>query len=73
MSFSRGGFLYCRIGPGEGRPGAFQSATLVQVIRLVHAAGMQVGLRHFDLQTLDWLADRLPSGEATRHGLAREL
>ena len=50
-----------------------QSATLVQVIRLVHVVGMQVGLRHFDLQTLDWLPDRLRSGEATRHGLAREL
>ncbi len=34
---------------------------------------MQVGLRHFDSQTLDWLSGRLRSGEAIRHGLAREL
>ena len=34
---------------------------------------MQVGLRHFDSQTLDWFAGALRSGEATRHGLAREL
>ena len=55
------------------RSQAFQRSTLVQVIRIVHAACMHVGLRHFDSQTLDWLAGRLRSGEATRHGLAREL
>ena len=39
----------------------------------MHASRMQVGLRHFDSQTLDWFAGALRSGEATRHGLAREL
>ncbi len=34
---------------------------------------MQVGLRHFDSLTLDWLADRLRLGGDTRHGLARAL
>ena len=34
---------------------------------------MQVGLRHFDSRTLDWLAVALRSGEHTRHALAREL
>ncbi len=34
---------------------------------------MQVGLRHFDSQTLDWLAGALRSGEHTRHALTREL
>ncbi len=34
---------------------------------------MQVGLRHFDSQTLDWLAGALRSGDHTRHALAREL
>jgi len=34
---------------------------------------MQVGLRHFDSQTLDWLAGALRAGDHTRHGLAREL
>ncbi len=34
---------------------------------------MQVGLRHFDSQTLDWFAGALRSADATRHGLAREL
>ena len=34
---------------------------------------MHVGLRHFDSQTLEWLSRRLRSGEATRHGLVREL
>ncbi len=36
-------------------------------------AGMQVGLRHFDSQTLDWFAGALRSAAATRHDLAREL
>ena len=34
---------------------------------------MQVGLRHFNSRTLDWLAVALRSGEHTRHALAREL
>ena len=34
---------------------------------------MQVGLRHFDSLTLDWLAGALRSGGFTRHALAREL
>ena len=34
---------------------------------------MQVGLRHFDSQTLDWFADALRSGDFTRHALARDL
>ncbi|MYA88973.1 MAG: hypothetical protein F4X97_11095 [Boseongicola sp. SB0662_bin_57] len=34
---------------------------------------MQGGLRHFDSQTLDWLAVALRSGEHTRRALAREL
>ena len=43
------------------------------VIGFLHGAGMQVGLRHFDSRTLDWLAVALRSGEHTRHSLAREL
>ncbi len=46
---------------------------LMQVIGFLHGAGMQVGLRHFDSRTLDWLAVALRSGEHTRHSLAREL
>ncbi len=34
---------------------------------------MQVGLRHFDAETLDWFAGALRAGELTRHALAREL
>ncbi len=34
---------------------------------------MQVGLRHFDSQTLDWLAGALRSGGPSRHALGREL
>ena len=34
---------------------------------------MQVGLRHFDSQTLDWLAGALRSGGLSRHALGREL
>ena len=33
---------------------------------------MQVGLRHFDSRTLDWLAVALRSAEHTWHALARE-
>ncbi len=43
------------------------------MIPLLYDAGMQVGLRHFDSRTLDWLAGALRSGGVTRHGLAREL
>ncbi len=32
---------------------------------------MQVGLRHFDSQTLDWLAGALRSGGLSRHALGR--
>ena len=34
---------------------------------------MQIGLRHFDSQTLDWFADAVRSGSYTRHALCREL
>ncbi len=34
---------------------------------------MQVGLRHFDSQTLDWLAGALRSGGLSRHALGRGL
>ena len=34
---------------------------------------MQVGLRHFDSQTLGWLAGSLRAGGTTRHALARGL
>ena len=43
------------------------------MIGFLYGAGMQVGLRHFDSRTLDWLAVALRSGEHTRHALAREL
>ena len=34
---------------------------------------MQIGLRHFDSQTLDWLAGALRDGGHTRHALGRAL
>ncbi len=43
------------------------------MIRFLYGAVMQVGLRHFDSHTLDWLVAALRSGEHTRHALAREL
>ena len=43
------------------------------VMRFLQSAGMQVGLRHFDSRTLDWLTGTLRSGEHTRHALARDL
>ena len=43
------------------------------MIGFLYGAGMQVGLRHFDSRTLDWLAVALRSGEHTRHSLARGL
>ncbi len=52
---------------------AFQSSTLLWLIRFVYAALMHVGLRHFDSQTLDWLAEALRSGGLSRHALARQL
>ena len=54
-------------------PAIFQRPTLVQVIRFLHGTCMQVGLRHFDLRTLDWLTVALRSGKHTRHAPAREL
>ena len=52
---------------------ATQGPSLVLVMRFLQSAGMQVGLRHFDSRTLDWLTGTLRSGEHTRHALARDL
>ncbi len=54
-------------------PRSFKVRHLYQVIPFLYGAGMQVGLRHFDSRTLDWLAVALRSGAHTRHALAREL
>ena len=60
--------------PSSGNPvagGAFQGDTHTWAIRILYAAGMQVGLRHFDARPR--LARRALSADGmTRHGPARE-
>ncbi len=43
------------------------------MILFLYACGMQIGLRHFDSHTLEWLAGALRTGGCTRHALARGL
>ena len=57
----------------EQTPRPFQFDTVNTVISAMHLPGMQIGLRHFSLATIDWLVGAVKEDGRTRHGLAREL